>query len=94
MVENLDVRIGRKTYSLSAESAQDKKDLLQASDYLNQLADQFLAANPKMSNEEALMLTSISIAHEYVRLKDQKASDEKMLEQLHNSLAEKLENLL
>lgn len=94
MVENLEVRVGRKSYSLSADSAQDKKDLLKASDSLNKLADQFLAANPKMSNEEALMLTSISIAHEYERLKELKDSEDKMLEQLHNSLAEKLEKLL
>lgn len=94
MVENLEVRVGRKSYSLSADSSQDKKDLLKASDSLNKLADQFLAANPKMSNEEALMLTSISIAHEYERLKELKDSEDKMLEQLHNSLAEKLEKLL
>lgn len=94
MTQNLDVRVGRKTYSLTAESDQDKKDLLKASSALNNLADQFIQANPHMSNEEALMLTAISIAHEYERLKDQKESEDKMLEQLHNSLAEKLEKLL
>ncbi|HAG53380.1 MAG TPA: hypothetical protein DCL21_06310 [Alphaproteobacteria bacterium] len=94
MSKNIDVRVGRKTYSLAAESEQDKKDLLKASASLNSLADQFIQANPSMSNEEALMLTAISIAHEYERLKEHKESDDKMMEQLHNSLAEKLENLL
>tara|TARA_Y100001960_G_scaffold187605_1_gene196710 strand:- start:5197 stop:5481 length:285 start_codon:yes stop_codon:yes gene_type:complete len=94
MTQNIDVRVGRKTYSLSAETDQDKKDLLKASASLNTLADQFIQANPNMSNEEALMLTAISIAHEYERLKDQKTSEDKMLEQLHNSLADKLEKLL
>jgi cell division protein ZapA (FtsZ GTPase activity inhibitor) len=94
MTQNIDVRVGRKTYSLSAETEQDRKDLLKASASLNTLADQFIQANPNMSNEEALMLTAISIAHEYERLKDQKTSEDKMLEQLHNSLAEKLEKLL
>jgi|TARA_Y100001960_G_scaffold325178_1_gene407055 cell division protein ZapA (FtsZ GTPase activity inhibitor) len=94
MTKNIDVRVGRKTYSLAAETDQDKKDLMKASAALNTLADQFIQANPQMSNEEALMLTAISIAHEYERLKENKQSEERMLEQLHNSLAEKLENLL
>lgn len=94
MVKNIDVRVGRKTYSLSAETEQDKKDLIKASGALNGLADKFIQANQHMSNEEALMLTAISIAHEYERLKEQKASEDKMLEQLHNSLADKLEKLL
>lgn len=94
MTQNIDVRVGRKTYSLSAESEQDKKDLLKASAALNGLADQFIQANPNMSNEEALMLTSISIAHEFEKLKSQKESEDRMLEQLHNSLADKLEKLI
>jgi cell division protein ZapA (FtsZ GTPase activity inhibitor) len=94
MAQNIDVRIGRKTYSLFAESEQDKKDLLKASASLNGLADQFIQANGHMSNEEAMVLTAISIVHEYEKLKEQKESEEKMLEQLHSNLADKLERLL
>ena len=94
MTKNINVRIGRKTYTLSADSEQDKKDLLKASASLNNLADKFIQANPSMSNEEALMLSSISIAYEFDKLKSQKESEDKMLEQLHNSLADKLEKLI
>ena len=94
MTKNVSVKIGRKTYLLSADSDTDKQNLLNASVTADNLADSFLKGNPKMTNEDVLMLTCLSLSHELSTLKKQKDSEEKMLEQLHNSLAEKLENLI
>lgn len=94
MAKNLDIKIGRKIYSLSADTSGDEKKLIHAAEMVNKLADQILKSNSQISNDELLMFVAISIAHEYDSLKSQKESDEKMYEQLHNSLAEKIEKLL
>ena len=91
---NVDVKIGRKTFSLSAETEYDKKKLLDAASLLDNYSQQFLKANPAMTNEEAMMFSAISMAHEYESLKQEKESNESMLEKMHNSLAERIEKLL
>jgi cell division protein ZapA (FtsZ GTPase activity inhibitor) len=94
MTQNVEIKIGRKSYFLSAETDYDRKKLEKAAKLVDSLAQQFLKANPAMSNDEMLMFAAISMAHEFDDLKQQKQSDEKMLEKLHNSLAEKLEKLI
>ncbi|MCP4354104.1 MAG: cell division protein ZapA [Proteobacteria bacterium] len=94
MIKNVSVKIGRKNYLLTADSDADKKDLLNASAVADNLAEAFIKGNPNTTNEDVLMLTCLSLSHELEAFKKKQESEEKVLEQLHNSLADKLENLI
>ncbi len=93
MDKQIELYIGGRTYKMTVEQNQEER-LMEVSGYLDKQIDVMRkATGNSVDRDNLLILTAMMMTDELFNLKEKDEKAQKMLDALHNNIAERIEGM-